>query len=222
MTNIRAMFIGQGPSGLPEDRVVNTFHFQSDLDFALGSLAVIGAVTDFYTGVGTSPNVQANTLSSYLSPWVSRTAEIRTYNLADAKPRVPITTALTLSDGQQLTGYPEEVALCISVTGGAPFTARRRGRVFLGPLIPGSGTPANTENPTRPTAAFMLDCAKAALRMATAGGSTAEWVIRSERPTENFVTITRGWVDNAFDTQRRRGPKSTTRKEWTELLGIIA
>jgi hypothetical protein len=93
--------------------------------------------------------------------------------------------------------------------------------VFLGPLIQGAAVAANTEQPSRPTQALLLDASKAALRLTTGGTGAGDWVIRSSRPAENFVIIAQGWVDNAWDIQTRRGPDATARKEWTELLGIL-
>jgi len=46
----------------------------------------------------------------------------------------------------------------------------------------------------------------------TAGGW--DWVVYS--PTNgNTVNVDNGWVDNAFDTQRRRGLAVTARTNWT-------
>jgi hypothetical protein len=37
------------------------------------------------------------------------------------------------------------------------------------------------------------------------------WSIRSSVPTENFVPVVAGWMDNSFDTQRSRGTDATVR-----------
>jgi hypothetical protein len=42
-------------------------------------------------------------------------------------------------------------------------------------------------------------------------GDGVPWCIRSTTPSENFVPIVGGYIDNAFDTQRRRGPADTAR-----------
>jgi len=54
-----------------------------------------------------------------------------------------------------------------------------------------------------------------------AGGLSVKWAVYS--PTTDavdtidnaFNDVLDGWVDNAFDTQRRRGPAATTRITWT-------
>jgi hypothetical protein len=77
---------------------------------------------------------------------------------------------------------------------------------------------ATVSNPARPAmgagkCTMALDFACVALMQdSTAAG--IPWCIRSVTPTENYVPITNGFIDNAFDTVRRRGPKTTTRQVW--------
>jgi hypothetical protein len=47
-----------------------------------------------------------------------------------------------------------------------------------------------------------------------ADASALRWSIRSITPVENFVPIVAGWIDDAFDTQRRRGPDPSFRTNW--------
>jgi hypothetical protein len=130
---------------------------------------------------------------------------------------------------------PSEVAVCLSykntASGNIP-PAQRRGRVFFGPLGKGSFETADeavTDIP-RPPAQFRTNLLQAGIALSNnvAGG---QWVIyhrpRKERPetprpgrtTLPFLAalpgavhaITDLWVDNAFDTQRRRGERATSR-----------
>lgn len=218
MTNVRVMFIGQGASGIPEDRIVNTFHFSGTDTYASMSVAAMQRVADFYLDDGVAgPLQQVNTISAYLSPWINREAEIRVYDLGDAKPRVPVITPITLSTAFSAQGLPEEVALCLSYNGAAPNTKRRRGRIYIGPLVTGAnlGGGGSALGPTRPAVDFVADLCKAAQTLAAKSTAALSWVIRSSIPSENFVGITHGYVDNAWDTQRRRGPETTARSEWT-------
>lgn len=92
--------------------------------------------------------------------------------------------------------------------------ARRRGRIYLGPFGQTVlGTTAVTSD--RPLAAAVTAIANAATALATAtAGAVVPWVIYS--PTNGSgAVVTDGWVDNAFDTQRRRGVAATSRTLWT-------
>ena len=214
MATIRVMFVGHGPSTLPEDRVINTFHFLSGGAYANDVTSALAKVATFYTGLGSG---QTNHISSYLSPWVQRDAELRAYDLSTAPPRVPTVNSLTLSAALAAGGVVEECALCLSYHGAPPISPRRRGRIYIGPLCLNSDTivAATSTNPSRPAATIVADLVTAAATLATDTG--VNWVIRSKLPSENLVAITAGYVDNAFDTQRRRGPKTTARTQW---LGV--
>ena len=215
MTDVRALVVLQGGTALPEDRFVNTLHFSG----GIATLEVIVAalhpvLEDFYNAV---PAGDAQTVGSFINQFVQRSAEIRYYDLADPEPRVPIIEPFTLPDPLQTTELPEETAAVLSFRGTAPVTARRRGRMYLGPLITGAATDASTTVPMRVGTSFILTCTRAAeaLRQAVIGIDNGNvWSIRSVTPAQNFVPIFGGWMDNAFDTQRRRGPDATARTEW--------
>jgi hypothetical protein len=202
------MFVGQGPSGLPEDRVVNVFHFTSFLNYETFAPTVENAVAAFYN-LGSSPVP----LGAYLSVWVSRNAQVLTYNLADAKPREPRVLPVTLPSSLAGGGLPEEVACCLSLLGAPPVTRRRRGRVFIGPLSSAATETASGTLPTRPSVEFqnVLRAAWIQLKADTDGGAAFGWSIRSVTPAENFVKIESGYVDDALDTIRKRGPRTTSR-----------
>lgn len=202
------MFVGHGPSNLPSDRVINVFHFTGTTTYDADVLAAENAVLNFYQSLGP----HSLTLGNYMSPWVQRQAEIRSYDLTTAKPRVPRVTPFELG-ASGATGYAEEVTVCLSYRGAAPHSPRRRGRIFFGPLRSSGVTDASSSEPARPNANLIADLAAAAVNLAN--DSTIQWVIRSTVPTENFVTIVDGWVDNALDTQRRRGPDPTARTLWS-------
>lgn len=211
MSKIRVMFIGQGPSGLAEDRVVNVFHFTGPGTYAEDEAAARSAVAGFYSfSAG-----QTFSVGSWLSPWVSRTAELRSYDLElppDERP--PTIEPLTLGVAAA-GGYVEEAAVCLSYRGSPPYTQRRRGRLYIGPLRESAATAASSTTPARPSPDIIGDLGRAAEFLANSSGVT--WCIRSSVPVENFVPIIGGYVDNAFDTQRRRGPDATSRTEWLAI-----
>jgi hypothetical protein len=122
---------------------------------------------------------------------------------------------------------PNEVALCLSyqaVAISGESQARRRGRIFFGPLC----NTANTLSATgecRPSAALVTALCGAATLLATpaatAAGDLVHWAVYSpttdltETIDDAFQDVDNGWVDNSFDTQRRRGRDATARTTWT-------
>lgn len=202
-------------SALPEDDIMNTFHFKGEAgpSTATDTAAIATAVGAFYNAIDGSifPNE------------VAATADFKTYDLSNAVPRVPVfegTHSLTPSG---TTGIPTEAAICLSFEG-SPVSgvnqARRRGRLFLGPLstecvqIVGGKTVVEADR--RGTIAT----AASALR-AAAIAADLEWGVYS--PSEAafdgdisaFTAVASGWVDNAFDTIRKRGTAPTVRTTWS-------
>lgn len=209
-TNIRVMFIGHGPSGLPEDRVVNTFHFIGGPPYAESVVSALDQVQAFYI----TPAGSFNPLSIYLSPWISTSAELRAYNMdLLPKERPPTIRPITITTIGS-SGYAEEVACCLSYLGGGIVNPRNRGRIYFGPLSTTAVTAASTTLPARPATQFINTLLACGTRMALPSAPVA-WAIRSTRPAVNYKIITHGYVDDALDTQERRGPKTTQRFPFT-------
>jgi hypothetical protein len=219
MTVLAIQHTFQGLSGLPRDRYVNTWHvIAQTVPPTLPNLeAMADDVKKFYEGGG------ATSITTYLSPWnngAGRTVKI--YNLDDAIPRAPIyeetdQNALTAFAG---TGYPNEVACCLSFAGvhlsGTP-QARRRGRVYIGPLNTtcGSITPVGDSRPNPAFRTRMLDAAYQLDQELFTHG--ARWCVYS--PTAgSAVAVSTMSVDDAFDTQRRRGMAATLVESRTSIL----
>jgi hypothetical protein len=136
------------------------------------------------------------------------------YDREDPEPRAPILTYnWNLAGAPSGGAAPPEVSVCCSFQGnplsGQP-QSRRRGRNYL-PFLASASIGADG----RPDAA----CVTAAVGW---GDSLLEfskanadftWVVASSYgvPGEFDVVITNGWVDNEFDTQRRRGRDATAR-----------
>lgn len=207
MTIMRALVALPKTTGIPEDTATNTWHFDtSSPPTSLQMTDVTTALTSFYQAV-----------DAYYATNVATACSITYYDLADPTPRVPLRTdAMTLAPagGNPL---PEEISVCLSYQAakisGVP-QARRRGRIYLGPFGQTVlGTTAVTSD--RPLAAAVTAIANAATALATAtAGAVVPWVIYS--PTNGSgAVVTDGWVDNAFDTQRRRGVAATSRTLWT-------
>lgn len=189
-------------SGLPEDQAVNTWTFNGGTDEASTTAIGVGLVA-FYQAI-----------TDYISEVVVRNqCSIKLYNTADPEPRTPIAEDLFDLTGVGANPLPEEVALCLSfrgalVSGEAP--ARRRGRVYLGPLTTTSMA-EDTDGHVRPVGGWTgaLNDGVVGLRSALTSASV-QHVVWS-RAGASFTPAVHYWYDNAPDTQRRRGPRPTQR-----------
>lgn len=220
-------------SGLPADIVTSNLHFETiegDPTADVG-LALIGHVAAAYETIQAPGTVKPSTL---LSASLSRA--VMPVGKAYEGDQVglmgsPLATAAWAGFSAPVAGspLPDEVACCLSfrkdygnvleVAADGPDAdndpdrprARQRGRLYFGPLQNAAtvlqGTPAAPAsglinallgmgvflaNPTNPTLTDVQ----------------AHWVINGKNGIKEVDTV---WVDNAFDTQRRRGRKATTR-----------
>jgi len=185
-----------------EDTITNTWHFTTT-DTVEGTLTLIkAALVTFY-----------ETLDAYKSDlqlWAS--ARVKIYNMSDPEPRVPINdVGLALSSAPSGTSLPHEVAAVLSFNGEyvSGFSqARRRGRIYFGPL---NNTAFNDASGLLNTT-FVGILAGAGGALLTASNSASEWAWVVYSPTgSTSYPVDAGWVDNAPDIQRRRGFKSTVR-----------
>lgn len=210
----------QGVSGLATDRYINTFHVTTTIPPASTDLAGLAdAVERFYKP--TSGQGIVNSMSN-VANGVGRTIKI--YDLADAKPRAPIYERVSSQvpyASSSVRNLPAEVSLCMSYDApkisGSP-QARRRGRIYLGPLNLNATTTDAASEP-RPLPALVQIILLAGETFADdVGIAGCLWVVYSPTTDSAGVgdesaaaTITRCWVDNAFDTQRRRGADPTAK-----------
>lgn len=219
-------------TGLPEDDVVTTYHWETDEGaYAVATAAAlnghVAAAWEAVTAPGTSKP------STWISPEISRVTvpTNKTYGISGGSPlAVNDWLAMTASSFDQ--GMPSEVALCLSYNAdltnvleeapddadadAAPErpAARRRGRIFVGPLIL---TCATATEPVRPIDTMRNDLLGLGVALGNPTNPTltavnTKWVVNSNPGFggANYEII-RCSVDNAFDTQRRRGVKQTNR-----------
>lgn len=204
MPNLRAIVTLNVSSAIAADKPQNTWHFQ--------------------TAVGTTPyaDIQAalaafyNAIRGDLSGRVATNGHrTRIYDLADPEPRAPVYDVSWNFAGSTGSGaLPPETALVMSFQGtrvSGVSQARRRGRVYIGPLdvasSDGDGRPATaTVTAIRGAGQALLDASDAAANW--------KWAIRSE-VDNTMVLVNNGWVDDAWDTQRRRGLDATTRQTFS-------
>lgn len=208
MTLVRAQVSIPMDSGIPADTVTNTFHFEAEGPIS-GYSGLHTAIEDFYTDVTTS----GNALSSFYADTVADVWTVTYYNMDDPIPRVPVyEDTFTRVASSSASTLPTEVALVMSFQAtrvAGQKQARRRNRVFLGPF----NVSANTALTGRPQ--FNLQNTVAAAGQALLDWSTSDtswdWVVNS--PTNaNYIPVDNGWVDDAWDTQRRRGVAPAARQ----------
>lgn len=185
-------------SGIPEDAVTNTFWCIAD---------DVTALSGFTTQLG----LFYGELDTFWSQQMATTGHtITSYDFGDPEPRAPVqvVTGLTLSLGSG--SLPMEVALCLSFQAprqSGTDQARRRGRVYLGPFdtasLDSSGGPAQAVYDAVTAAGQgLLDASQAATTWAWAVYSTVN---------QAAIEVTSAWVDNAWDTVRRRGTTANAR-----------
>lgn len=198
MALYKAVVTIQAVTQNPEDVTTNSWHFDADSDADL--LGVQTALADFYDAIRAQ-------ISNLMSPDLITT---EFYRLSDPPPRRPVVTYTWSVTAWGTSTLPPECAIVLSYQA-APVSglpqARRRNRVYLGPLSEGvldaSGTiVASIVTSIKNAASTLLDTSDAA--------STWTWAVWS--PTNGTgADVASGWVDNAFDTQRRRGRDATFR-----------
>ena len=140
-------------------------------------------------------------------------ATIKVYDLSQPIPRTPVHTTTFAISATRAQGLPSEVALVLSyraplVSGSLP--ARRRGRVYIGPFGTNALAAASINGDSRPILNLMQNIVNAAARLMQANTADIYWSTYS--PTDaSALEVTSVHVDNAWDTQRRRGADPTAR-----------
>lgn len=208
-------------SGIPEDASINTFYFDQDDNGLLPPPdtsydAVVASLAQFYQAID----------GVVFPTTIAPAASVRIYDMRDPEPRVVRrvdSIALTPNAGGPMVA---EACICLSfsadlVSGVNP--QRRRGRVFLGPVSNNASSTLNSQ--LRVDVAVRDAIAAAAHDLAVpndVGGSSLSWAMYSRTTDlaganidDSFFDVQTGWIDDSFDTQRRRGPKPTTRTLWS-------
>jgi len=209
----------QGPSGLPEDRYVNTFNFSGAAEPGHVAAAdlIKNMLQDFYTLP--PPDGGGNALQAYMPNFVADLAQVRVYRWQDAVPREAQIRTYPFA-GAAPAPLPSEVALCASyyATRNLP---RQRGRIYLGPLTT-FGLLSLPGQPSRPALDLVATLAAASKRLVVQSEANGlSWTVRSAvGAVATFSKIDNGWVDNAWDTQRRRGEDATSRTTWNVPIPV--
>lgn len=198
-------------NGIPKDATVNTWHFDGGVVGATPEDALNDAMdrlTNFY-----------QTIDTWLASTLSGVVTFKGYNLADASPRPALVVRDIAIVPNASTHLPSEVALVLSFRAAYEAgvnRARRRGRIFVGP-IGGDHTHIDA-GMHRPEPDCVDAIVGAATALLAASDADAAWAVFS--PTarnagaslaDSTNDVVAGWVDNGWDTQRRRGAVATER-----------
>ncbi len=228
MAIIRAQVTLTKRSNIPTDVVVNTWHFNTSGAIIPSDHANIASkLTAFYQAINTklSPSLNINGMAH----------TIKQYLVTPGGPGGPDDvfgspldiTNFTLSD-PGASGFPAEVAVALSMkastfnvseeVGATRPAARRRGRIFLGPMATSSSTPSATTLELRVENATQLLIRDQAVLMHTALGALSPAIKPSVYSVADGLAraVVQYSVDNAFDTIRSRGPEKTLRE-----IGVV-
>lgn len=216
----------QSTTGLPEDQFVNTWNSFSDILNASDQSAQMSAnLFAFYNSGATA----ADAVCNYMSTAIDRSTNnvlVQSYDVTThldgsvVGPPVDAGHVWTLGDSANTGQEPNEVAGILSFHGAGRFpegpdagprpAERHRGRVYIGPLdraATGSATGG-----ARLTTAFMTALVTHATNGDLFTGNT-KWAVWSRANAEMYEVVG-GFVDSAFDTQRRRGNSAAVRSTW--------
>lgn len=183
---------------LPRNRITNTFH----LEHTSGGLG--------------DPDLQ-NMTDDIVELWTTRYG-ISSYEIqakaydTDAVPNYPRATTTVNAGEPWLCPHPREVALVLSFAGANRGNKSERGRIYLMPSIAAGG--AGGIDMARPSVVaqnWALDFYRVAnASLPDLGG--VDWKFGIYSPTyKKFTQSRQAWVNDEWDTQRRRGLRESTR-----------
>lgn len=225
-------------TGLPEDIVENVIHVKFPADPSPTEvIACLAAFGNFYIA---TPTGGTNAVGKYMAQQMGvspQTSTILAYSTTDLSGGTPFGSPIgtsTFSFPTRLGSgldLPEEVAVVCSYNGDltdVPITEanpspppatirpaqRRRGRMYVGPLS--SFTVVESSQIPRPTSLFRTDLGLAFKTMCNGitSGTTGDVAVWSKADAALYPVVA-GYVDDAWDIQRRRGPRPTTRTTFT-------
>jgi hypothetical protein len=215
MPVIRAQSSIPYKTNLPEDVTQNNWHFQVEgVNPGPAELAgVVTALNNFYSAIDQLFPLNLENL---------RTTKF--YNLSQPQPRTPIHVSTQVIAVSANNPLPEECAVVLSFQADPASgmnQKRRRGRVYLGPFSTSNVIVVNNRCRVIGTTVATIRDAALALHNASLASTEFEWVVYSPTnaaggpPETWWAPVQQGWVDDAWDTQRRRGTDPTTRSTFT-------
>jgi hypothetical protein len=230
-------------NGIPKDDTINTFVIGGLGASVAGQADITDAhIPTFYNGiVSPSGNKICQFLASNLDR-TANACHMDTYTLTSVPdstvpvlpmgspfrrttftlgallgPQVdlPRECAAVLSLHGNLVGLAEDTPGGVAGPGGDTHpAARKRGRIYLGPLNDlGMGAGANGPGLNALFRGVATGAAKTLADDIAAALEGLSWSVWS-RVSHTLAPVLGGWMDDAFDTQRRRGIGASTRTLW--------
>lgn len=222
MTIYKVIHTMQPVSAVSADISENTLYFERDGSAAFSALA--SQVAAFYNNV---PSGSAARIWDYIARYMDRNlVTVSIYELpATSGPtgspvysgtytgdatdagsfNLPAECAAVLSYNADLSGSLEEV-------GDTRPKARRRGRLYLGPLNGNTlaEVASGDTDPQRMNTTFLTVCVDAADQFLGSGAVAVGWTWQVFSQTDWLGrNVVAARMDNAYDSQRRRGPRAT-------------
>nr|CRY96067.1 hypothetical protein [uncultured prokaryote] len=188
MANYDFQVVLHNANGLAEDDYVNVLHFDT------GTL--VDSIEETCDGI----NAAYLTINGRLSKVIDGMT-IKVYNEEGGSPQFS-------KDYANITGgsssSPSEVAVCLSYYADDEQNTnrKRRGRIYMGPLNSAAGDLIDSGSVDA-----YLDFGELLASIGFASNTT--WMMKSSL---GYLKIERIAVDNAWDTQRRRGTAATVRE----------
>jgi hypothetical protein len=173
----------------------------------------VAIMTPHFKVVSSSPDWDGlcSDLAEAMLGWVGNSQtqiRVRAYDDEGTPPRRPLGEAYRSKGAAGISSSNRDVALCLSFHGGSGRPSER-GRLYVPLYAAGlapSGATANTTS---------LNKAAALVPILTGlGGVNVDWVVWSPK-LRSSKPVTDWHVDNAWDTQRRRGMGATSRLSGT-------
>lgn len=181
---------------VPENFITNQYATSSEISSPTDADLMVTAIKTFYDAIrGT---ILGNSIAQ-------NGHMVKFYNLPGVTPNYPYyESTFDLTSAPAGAVMPAEVAICLSFQGSrtaGQFQARRRGRVFIGPLSVGTNAAGRPSSTVRTT---LTDAAEDFFDDVDAIASAGSWAVWS--PTDGVaVPLVEAWCDDSYDTQRSRG-----------------
>lgn len=160
---------------------------------------------------GDDPNWQnlADDLGNALDAWLPQPAGrqqvVKLYEIGQPQPNRPRAIHVLHANQSPEGSVPREICLCLSFNGGQN-TPRQRGRLYLPFWAVSNGATVGV----RPTQAHMDKLATLPPVFANLGGANVDWIVWSV-VNASATQVSSWFVDDEWDTQRRRGLRPTAR-----------
>ena len=206
---VQARFVG--PSGLPEDVFVMTTFWRDDA--GAGGDAVAAAVSTAWDDLMLEQIPSASTFVRDYVPDEIGGPFCTAYDLSVLPPRVPYeNTSTNAPPNGGAEALPREVAITCSYHNGGPGP-RNRGRFYFGPLTVEATTAVQDQGRVDVDANLRNGLSNALQKWIDTPPTGVTWMQLS-RANMAMYPVGGGWIDNAFDTQRRRGKAPTARTKY--------